>query len=124
MSSYVYAAILLIILTLGIVLYRKNTKKTKKERASHFNNEQTGNKELNKAHSYSSFNRKSLEEDHICGCFYCLEIFNPNEIEEWEGKEEDTAFCPHCGIDSVIGQSSGFPITKDFLEEMNQKWFH
>jgi hypothetical protein len=26
-------------------------------------------------------------------------------------------------VDSVIGESSGFPITKEFLTEMNKKWF-
>ncbi|WP_430487454.1 cytoplasmic protein [Priestia flexa] len=86
-------------------------------------NKQTESNKLNEAHFYSSFNRTSLERDYICGCFYCLKIFNPKEIEEWEGKKEDTALCPYCGIDSIIGQSSKFPITKDFLEEMNQKWF-
>ena len=69
---------------------------------------------LKRDFSTSSFNRKSLQEDLICGCFYCLEIFNPKELEEWEGKKEDTAICPRCGIDSVIGKSSGFPIKKIF----------
>jgi acetone carboxylase gamma subunit len=34
-----------------------------------------------------------------------------------------TALCPYCGIDSVIGDKSGFPITKEFLEKMYQHWF-
>ena len=24
--------------------------------------------------------------------------------------------CPYCGIDSVIGESSGYPITREFME--------
>lgn len=107
---------------IGSYIFNKN--KAKEEFKGHLKNEYEDNKELIEAHVYSSFNRKSLERDNICGCFYCLEIFNPNEIEEWEGEKEDTAFCPYCGIDSIIGESSGFPITQNFLREMNQKWFH
>jgi hypothetical protein len=43
-------------------------------------------------------------------------------IEEWTDAA-DTALCPHCGIDAVIGDASGFPITKEFLSEMCQAWF-
>jgi len=28
-----------------------------------------------------------------------------------------------CGIDSVIGSASGYPITTEFLESMNRRWF-
>ena len=77
------------------------------------------------AHKFSSDNYDALENDSLCGCFYCTSIFNPEEIEGWlispEGRK--TAICPHCGIDSVIGESSGCPITKDFLEEMRKYWF-
>ena len=74
------------------------------------------------AHLFSSRHRKELEKDTVCGCFFCLNIFSPSEIIEW-CDHEDTALCPHCGIDSVIGQSSGFPITEMFLKGMNKLWF-
>jgi len=75
------------------------------------------------AHKYSINNRPQLLKDNVCGCFYCLEIFNPNIIEEWVEDTEGTALCPFCGIDSVIGESSGFPITEEFLQEMYKKYF-
>lgn len=34
-----------------------------------------------------------------------------------------TAFCPYCSIDSVIGESAGFPLTKEFLDAMHDYWF-
>ncbi|WP_339146837.1 MULTISPECIES: cytoplasmic protein [unclassified Sutcliffiella] len=77
---------------------------------------------LAKAHKFSSHHRRELEKDAACGCFFCLEIFNPSLISEWID-QEDTAVCPHCGIDAVIGESAGFPITKEFLSEMNRVWF-
>ena len=74
------------------------------------------------AHKFSVRNRKALKKDIRCGCFYCLEIFSPKEIEDWiDGGE--TAQCPFCWVDSVIGESSGAPITKEFLNEMNEYWF-
>ena len=57
----------------------------------------------------------------MCGCFYCREIFAPNMIVEWIC--EGTAFCPMCGIDSVIGDASGYEISKEFLSNMNDHWF-
>ena len=77
------------------------------------------------AHNFSSDNYDALKNDSLCGCFYCTSIFNPEEIEGWiispDGRK--TAVCPRCGIDSVIGQSSGYPITEDFLNEMKNHWF-
>ena len=75
------------------------------------------------AHKYSINHQKQLLRDKVCGCFYCLEIFSPTEIEEWVEDPGGTAICPHCGIDSVIGESSGYPITKEFLTAMNKEWF-
>ncbi|MET0753785.1 MAG: hypothetical protein ABWZ66_10450 [Pyrinomonadaceae bacterium] len=74
------------------------------------------------AHKHSSNHRKELILSDICGCFYCLEIYSPHEIEDWidEGK---CALCAKCGIDSVIGSKSDFPITKDFLSKMHKYWF-
>lgn len=75
------------------------------------------------AHKHCANNKKNLIHDSVCGCFYCLEIFSPAEITEWVKDTNGTALCPYCGIDSVIGESSGYPITKDFLAEMKNYWF-
>jgi len=59
----------------------------------------------------------------LCGCFYCLKIFKPNEITEWTDEESGViAICPYCGADSVVGKNSGYPITKKFLKAMNKHW--
>lgn len=83
--------------------------------------------ELTVAHDATRYNREALASDNKCGCFSCLKIFLPSEIEEWCCEEEDgdevSAICPYCGIDSVIGESSGFPITQEFLQAMYRRWF-
>ena len=80
-------------------------------------------KTIIEAHKFSSNNKNSLLKDKKCGCFYCTEIFEPSEIENWLNEASGTAICPYCGIDSVIGESSGFPITKEFLNKMRDYWF-
>ncbi len=80
---------------------------------------------LSRAHKASFKNMDALRNDTLCGCFRCLEIFSPKEIketvEEKDGKE--TALCPYCETDSVIGKATGFPITRAFLAKMCSKYF-
>ncbi len=75
------------------------------------------------AHKFSANHQKELSEDTKCGCFYCLKIFDPKEITDWLEDRSGTAVCPYCGIDSVIGAYSGYPITTDFLRKMQEYWF-
>ena len=78
--------------------------------------------DLKAAHDKSSYHRSEIESSKVCGCFYCLHVFLPSDIEEWiDGKQ--TALCPRCGIDSVIAEASGLPLTEEFLKEMEQYWF-
>lgn len=75
------------------------------------------------AHKYSINHKPELEKDSICGCFYCLEIFKPDRIGSWLKDTRGTAMCPFCSIDSVIGESSGYPVTTQFLSRMHDYWF-
>jgi hypothetical protein len=74
------------------------------------------------AHRHCIQNRQELEASSQCGCFYCFSIFAPVEIKEWID-EGQTAMCPMCPVDSVIGSASGYPITPEFLREMHDKYF-
>lgn len=81
-------------------------------------------KHIYEAHQHSTNHRAKIEASKVCGCFYCLSTFAPSEIEEWiKNDTEEFAMCPSCGIDSVIGDASGLPITNEFLREMNKYWF-
>jgi hypothetical protein len=78
--------------------------------------------DVERAHKHSIRHRPELWASTLCGCFYCLETFIPDEITDWTDKG-DTALCPNCGIDSVIGDASGFPVTPEFLAAMERRWF-
>ncbi|MEM9771742.1 MAG: hypothetical protein AAF889_09135 [Cyanobacteria bacterium P01_D01_bin.73] len=78
------------------------------------------------AHQFSIRHRSQLLESERCGCFYCRKIFEPSAIADWidePNSSEQTALCPQCGIDSVIGDRSGFPITEEFMRQMHRHWF-
>lgn len=75
------------------------------------------------AHKYSIYNRNELERSGKIGCYYCLHIFSDvSEIKEWVEREQ-TGLCPKCGIDSLIGDASGYSVNKDFLRKMKEYWF-
>ena len=79
------------------------------------------------AHKHSSWHKQELLESNLCGCFYCLEVFSASEIFEWIDEQNPlgaSAFCPKCGIDSVIGSKSDLPVSdKEFLRQMQEVWF-
>ena len=80
------------------------------------------------AHDFSIRHEEQILASEVCGCFYCLQIFGPSQIVEWIDEPQEmrggrTALCPKCGIDSVIGSASGYPVTNAFLKRMQKKWF-
>lgn len=77
--------------------------------------------------SFKSFkNRQYIETSKQCGCYYCLKQFSSSQINQWWDEDEkgigQTAVCPFCWIDSVVGDSMVY-ITKEFLEDMREYWF-
>jgi hypothetical protein len=78
------------------------------------------------AHRRSIHHRSEVLASSRCGCFHCCEVFGPSEITEWTDEVNDmgqTALCPRCGIDSVIGDESGVEISAEFLARMKTFWF-
>ncbi len=85
---------------------------------------------LKAAHKHSIRHQTEVMASESCGCFYCRAVFRPGEILDWvdeltgNADGEDTALCPKCGIDSVIGDRSGYSVTTpDFLAAMHAYWF-
>lgn len=79
---------------------------------------------LKRAHKASFKNKESVLRSKLCGCFSCLKTFAPDEVafrKEMVGHE--TAWCPYCDIDAVLGDATGFPITSEFFDEMKKEWF-
>ncbi len=75
------------------------------------------------AHVHSSQHRDQIERSESAGCFHCEVTFPASAITEWVD-EAETALCPVCGIDSVIGDASGVPVHEaPFMAGMHAYWF-
>ena len=82
---------------------------------------------LRQAHKHSIHHRAEIETSQLCGCFHCRATYPPSAITEWtdtqKPKPEQTAMCPECGIDAVLGDKSGFDVEGKFLRAMQRRWF-
>ena len=83
--------------------------------------------DLKAAHRHSANHRADVLSSPSCGCFYCLAVFGPSEIQDWVDAGADgigtKALCPRCGIDSVIGSNAGVVLDESFLSQMHEYWF-
>lgn len=77
---------------------------------------------LSLVHGASFRNRAVIERSHRCGCFCCCSMFEAASVDEWVDNGE-TALCPRCGVDAVIGDASGFGLSEDLLKKMNGRFF-
>ena len=74
------------------------------------------------AHAHASKHRSALEASDKCACFFCFRSFAPVEIKAWiDGSQ--TALCPGCGTDSVLGNASGHSLSDGFLRKMHRHYF-
>jgi len=76
-------------------------------------------------------NRAEILASDFCGCYFCFNTFMPSAVRKWydeidgrivEHSEGQTACCPHCHLDGVIGSASGFQVTHDLLEELSRHY--
>ncbi len=91
------------------------------------------NKPLLAAYRYTSNNWAIIQKSKICGCCNCVRTFPPEEIVGWSGLDvnnmddpkaidNQTAMCPRCGSEAVLGDRAGYPIDVQFLSLMNEAW--
>lgn len=90
--------------------------------------------ELLAAYRYTTNNHAQIAASTVCGCCNCVAVFRPDDIVGWTGLEvhnmddpqaigQQTAMCPRCGSEAVLGDGCGFPINANFLARMNEAWF-
>ena len=89
----------------------------------------TKTQDIRNVKMFSKNNKPDLLTDTACGCYSCLRTFPPYEIKDWQADLFGTALCPYCGNATVIGKSSGYPIstevsgyiaTRDFLKRVRE----
>ncbi len=79
---------------------------------------------LDEIKAHSQGNEIEIVQSKDCGCFFCRHTFSARDVQEWIDDENGvTALCPECGMDAVVGDASGYPITKELMKEMNLAFF-
>lgn len=70
-------------------------------------------------------NRELLKQSNCCGCYYCQNIFNPDRIYMWYNDRVQTAICPYCKKDKVIGDYGlNHEISVNFLIEIKAYFYN
>lgn len=77
---------------------------------------------LKDAHRHTSHNRREVDASKFCCCISCRTFFKPSEIDCY-ADEGDTAICPYCDCDAVLGDACGIKLTDELLEDLHQKYF-
>ncbi len=79
-------------------------------------------------HDRSSKHRDEILGGRSAACFYCLTAFEVTSIKDWIDGDQ-TALCPHCGIDSVLPEAA-FDLLEwkdhtrsEILVSMRNYWF-
>jgi hypothetical protein len=80
---------------------------------------------LKKVHKHCFKNKEELTKSEKCVCFHCFKVFTPTEIETYlvEKDEKETALCPCCWVDSILGDASGIDLCDELIDAMADYWF-
>jgi hypothetical protein len=70
----------------------------------------------------ASLHRAELEAAGTCACYFCFKKFATGTIKTWVDGNQ-TALCPHCGLDAVLGGGDGLRIDDRFLRRLHQHYF-
>lgn len=81
-----------------------------------------GTERLDDARLHASKHRAEIEGSGRCGCFFCFRTFPPSLIKAWTDSNQ-TALCPSCGVDSVLGSGSSHRLDEGFLRKMHLHCF-
>ena len=76
---------------------------------------------IQEASKYSFKNKDSIEKSTTCSCYYCISSFKKEEIQQWTDQGQ-TAICPLCGIDSVLGDIV-LPFEETTFKKLKEYWF-
>ncbi len=74
------------------------------------------------AHQHAMRHRAEIEASARCACFFCFRTFRSADIKSWIDANQ-TALCPSCGVDSVLGSASNHRLDDSFLRGMHTHVF-
>ena len=85
------------------------------------------NEGLHEIHTHCTANREEIEASSRCACFYCQEVFRATEVKDYIVEPsmdyKETALCPRCGADTILGDAAGIPFYKELIEKLHHHYF-
>ena len=75
-------------------------------------------------HSHTLRNQQEIALSEYCHCISCCKSYPSSIVMDFiKDGDGETALCPYCGIDSVIGDACGLVIDQEILTALNNRWF-
>lgn len=76
--------------------------------------------EFDKILSHTVNNEIEILQSKKCGCIFCGHTFEAKSIKNWTSvKNKASAICPACGMNMIVGDSSGYSINKKWVGEVS-----
>lgn len=66
-------------------------------------------------------NRSQQASSKSAICYHCAGSFSASEVSQYTDSGQ-TALCPKCGVDAVLFESSGHPMTQEFARLAGAHW--
>lgn len=80
--------------------------------------------ESNLYHSHTLRNRREIDQSEYCHCISCCKSYpSPIVVDFIKEDDGETALCPYCGVDAVIGDGCGLKINGEILQALRKIWF-
>lgn len=79
---------------------------------------------LSEWEKHSKNNELEILRSKECACYFCGNIFSARKVSDWasDGKGA-SAICPHCGMETVVGDASGIELSKASVEKATSAYF-
>lgn len=70
-------------------------------------------------------NEIEILNSDVCSCIFCCQTYSARLVKDWVSDTKgNNAICPNCGIDAVVGDSSGYTFDKKRLRAINLHFFY
>jgi TPR repeat protein len=72
----------------------------------------------------TSDNEIEILKSKTCSCLFCRQTYDARKVSDWVNDERGvTAICPECGMDAVVGDGGGEPLSHEELKELNLAYY-
>ena len=81
---------------------------------------------LKDIHNHSFKNKEEILHSKRCVCFHCFKTYDADDIDTYLGEDDgkETALCPLCITDTVIGDACGYELTDEVVDALADQYLN